>query len=160
MDVLVGVNKYRLEKEDPIEILDVDNTKVRLSQIARLEELKKNRDAKKVEASLEAITSAARSGSGNLLELAVDAARNRATLGEISDACEKVAGRYKAVIRMNKGVYLSEAKGDLNFEKARQMAARFAEREGRQPRIMIAKLGQDGHDRGARWWLPVCRYWF
>ena len=150
MDVLVGVNKYRLEKEDPIEILDVDNTKVRLSQIARLEELKKNRDAKKVEASLEAITSAARSGSGNLLELAVDAARNRATLGEISDACEKVAGRYKAVIRMNKGVYLSEAKGDLNFEKARQMAARFAEREGRQPRIMIAKLGQDGHDRGAK----------
>ena len=149
MDVLVGVNKYRLEKEDPIEILDVDNTKVRLSQIARLEELKKNRDAKKVEASLEAITSAARSGSGNLLELAVDAAR-RATLGEISDACEKVAGRYKAVIRMNKGVYLSEAKGDLNFEKARQMAARFAEREGRQPRIMIAKLGQDGHDRGAK----------
>lgn len=150
MDVLVGVNKYRLEKEDPIEILDVDNTKVRLSQIARLEELKKNRDAKKVEASLEAITSAARSGSGNFLELAVDAARNRATLGEISDACEKVAGRYKAVIRMNKGVYLSEAKGDLNFEKARQMAARFAEREGRQPRIMIAKLGQDGHDRGAK----------
>ena len=150
MDVLVGVNKYRLEKEDPIEILDVDNTKVRLSQIARLEELKKNRDAKKVAASLEAITSAARSGPGNLLELAPDAARNRATLGEISDACEKVAGRYKAVIRMNKGVYLSEAKGDLNFEKARQMAARFAEREGRQPRIMIAKLGQDGHDRGAK----------
>ncbi len=150
MDVLVGVNKYRLEKEDPIEILDVDNTKVRLSQIARLETLRKNRDSAKVEASLEAITRAASEKSGNLLELAVEAARNRATLGEISDACEKVAGRYKAVIRMNKGVYLSEVKDDAQFAKAREMAARFAEREGRQPRIMIAKLGQDGHDRGAK----------
>ena len=150
MDVLVGVNKYRLQKEDPIEILDVDNTKVRLSQIARLEILRKNRDSAKVEASLDAITRAAREKSGNLLELAVEAARNRATLGEISDACEKVAGRYKAVIRMNKGVYLSEVKDDAHFAKAREMAARFAEREGRQPRIMIAKLGQDGHDRGAK----------
>jgi len=150
MDVLVGVNKYRLQKEDPIEILDVDNTKVRLSQIARLEILRKNRDSAKVEASLDAITRAARDKSGNLLELAVEAARNRATLGEISDACEKVAGRYKAVIRMNKGVYLSEVKDDAHFAKAREMAARFAEREGRQPRIMIAKLGQDGHDRGAK----------
>jgi methylmalonyl-CoA mutase len=150
MDVLVGVNKYRLEKEDPIEILDVDNTKVRLSQIARLETLRKNRDSAKVETSLEALTRAARERSGNLLELAVEAARNRATLGEISDACEKVAGRYKAVIRMNKGVYLSEVKDDAQFAKAREMAARFAEREGRQPRIMIAKLGQDGHDRGAK----------
>ncbi|MFA5752242.1 MAG: methylmalonyl-CoA mutase [Bacteroidales bacterium] len=150
MDVLVGVNKYRLEKEDPIEILDVDNTKVRLSQIARLETLRKNRDSAKVDASLEAITRAARERSGNLLELAVEAARNRATLGEISDACEKVAGRYKAVIRMNKGVYLSEVKDDAHFAKAREMTTRFAEREGRQPRIMIAKLGQDGHDRGAK----------
>ncbi|MDD2329342.1 MAG: methylmalonyl-CoA mutase [Bacteroidales bacterium] len=150
IDVLVGVNKYRLDKEDPIEILDVDNTKVRLSQIARLESLRKNRDSAKVEASLEAITRAARDKTGNLLELAVEAARNRATLGEISDACEKVAGRYKAVIRMNKGVYLSEVKDDAHFAKAREMAARFAEREGRQPRIMIAKLGQDGHDRGAK----------
>ncbi len=150
IDVLVGVNKYRLDKEDPIEILDVDNTKVRLSQIARLESLRKNRDSAKVEASLEAITRAARDKTGNLLELAVEAARNRATLGEISDACEKVAGRYKAVIRMNKGVYLSEVKDDAHFVKAREMAARFAEREGRQPRIMIAKLGQDGHDRGAK----------
>ncbi|OQB71163.1 MAG: Methylmalonyl-CoA mutase large subunit [Bacteroidetes bacterium ADurb.Bin139] len=148
--VLVGVNKYRLEKEDPIDILDVDNTKVRLSQVARLEELKKNRDPKKVEASLAALTRAAGDNSGNLLELAVEAARNRATLGEISDACEKVAGRYKAVIRMNKGVYLSEVKDDLNFARAREMAARFAAREGRQPRIMVAKLGQDGHDRGAK----------
>lgn len=150
IDVLVGVNKYRLDKEDPIEILDVDNTKVRLSQIARLESLRKNRDSAKVEASLEAITRAARDKTGNLLELAVEAAHNRATLGEISDACEKVAGRYKAVIRMNKGVYLSEVKDDAHFAKAREMAARFAEREGRQPRIMIAKLGQDGHDRGAK----------
>ena len=148
--VLVGVNKYRLEKEDPIDILDVDNTKVRLSQVARLEELKKNRDPKKVEASLAALTRAAGDNSGNLLELAVEAARNRATLGEISDACEKVAGRYKAVIRMNKGVYLSEVKDDLSFARAREMAARFAAREGRQPRIMVAKLGQDGHDRGAK----------
>ncbi|MDD2289187.1 MAG: methylmalonyl-CoA mutase [Bacteroidales bacterium] len=148
--VLVGVNKYRMEKEDPIDILDVDNTKVRLSQVARLEELKKNRDSKKVEASLAALTRAAGDNSGNLLELAVEAARNRATLGEISDACEKVAGRYKAVIRMNKGVYLSEVKDDLNFARAREMAARFAAREGRQPRIMVAKLGQDGHDRGAK----------
>jgi len=150
MDVLVGVNKYRLEKEDPIEILDVDNTKVRLSQIARLETLRKNRDSSKVDASLEALTRAARNKSGNLLELAVEAARNRATLGEISDACEKVTGRYKAVIRMNKGVYLSEVKDDAQFTKAREMATRFAEHEGRQPRIMIAKLGQDGHDRGAK----------
>jgi methylmalonyl-CoA mutase len=150
IDVLVGVNKYRLDKEDPIEILDVDNTKVRLSQIAQLESLRKNRDSAEVEASLEAITRAARDKTGNLLELAVEAARNRATLGEISDACEKVAGRYKAVIRMNKGVYLSEVKDDAQFAKAREMATRFAEREGRQPRIMIAKLGQDGHDRGAK----------
>jgi methylmalonyl-CoA mutase len=148
--VLVGVNKYRLEKEDPIDILDVDNTKVRISQIARLEELKKNRNSEKVEASLVALTRAAGDNSGNLLELAVEAARNRATLGEISDACEKVAGRYKAVIRMNKGVYLSEVKDDLNFARAREMVARFAAREGRQPRIMVAKLGQDGHDRGAK----------
>jgi len=148
--VVVGVNKYRLEKEDPIDILDVDNTKVRLSQIARLEELKKTRDSKKVAASLAALTRAAADNSGNLLELAVEAARNRATLGEISDACEKVAGRYKAVIRMNKGVYLSEVKDDPYFAKAREMVASFAAREGRQPRIMVAKLGQDGHDRGAK----------
>ncbi|MFA6651771.1 MAG: methylmalonyl-CoA mutase [Bacteroidales bacterium] len=150
MDVLVGVNKYRLENEAPIAILHVAHPTVRLSQIARLETLRKNRDSAKVDASLEAITRAARERSGNLLELAVEAARNRATLGEISDACEKVAGRYKAVIRMNKGVYLSEVKDDAHFAKAREMTTRFAEREGRQPRIMIAKLGQDGHDRGAK----------
>ena len=148
--VVVGVNKYKLDKEDPIEILDVDNTMVRLSQIERLQELKKNRDSAKTEASLQALTRAAEEQSGNLLELAVEAARNRATLGEISDACEQVAGRYKAVIRMNRGVYLAESKDDSSFTKATEMARRFAEREGRQPRIMVAKLGQDGHDRGAK----------
>jgi methylmalonyl-CoA mutase len=148
--IVVGVNKYTLDKEDPIEILDVDNTMVRLSQIARLQELKKNRDSAKTEASLQTLTRAAEEQSGNLLELAVEAARNRATLGEISDACEQVAGRYKAVIRMNRGVYLAESKDDSSFTKATEMARRFAEREGRQPRIMVAKLGQDGHDRGAK----------
>ncbi len=148
--VVVGVNKYRLDKEDPIEILDVDNTKVRLSQIERLNHLKANRDSQKVEEALDALTKAAKEQSGNLLELAVEAARHRATLGEISDACEKVAGRYKAVIRMNRGVYLAESKDDPYFAKATELTRTFAEREGRQPRIMVAKLGQDGHDRGAK----------
>lgn len=148
--VVVGVNKYRLDKEDPIEILDVDNTKVRLSQIERLNHLKANRDSQKVEETLDALTKAAEEQSGNLLELAVEAARHRATLGEISDACEKVAGRYKAVIRMNRGVYLAESKDDPYFAKATELTRTFAEREGRQPRIMVAKLGQDGHDRGAK----------
>ncbi|MFA5497749.1 MAG: methylmalonyl-CoA mutase [Bacteroidales bacterium] len=148
--VVVGVNKYRLDKEDPIEILDVDNTKVRLSQIERLNHLKANRDSQKVEEALDALTKAAEEQSGNLLELAVEAARHRATLGEISDACEKVAGRYKAVIRMNRGVYLAESKDDPYFAKATELTRTFAEREGRQPRIMVAKLGQDGHDRGAK----------
>ncbi len=149
-DAIVGLNKYRLEKEDPLEILDVDNTKVRESQIARLNELRANRDEAKVKAALAAITKAATEKSGNLLELAVEAARVRATLGEISDACEEVAGRYKAVIRMNTGVYSSEVKNDSEFEKAKSLVAEFAKKEGRQPRIMIAKLGQDGHDRGAK----------
>lgn len=150
LDVIVGLNKYRLEKEDPLEILDVDNTKVRESQIKRLEDLRAKRDEARVKAALEAITNAARQKSGNLLELAVEAAKARATLGEISDACEAVAGRYKAVIRMNTGVYSSEVKNDSEFEKAKQLVAEFASKEGRQPRIMIAKLGQDGHDRGAK----------
>lgn len=150
LDSIVGLNKYRLEKEDPLEILDVDNTKVRESQIMRLKELRANRDEAKVKAALEAITKAAREKSGNLLELAVEAAKVRATLGEISDACEAVSGRYKAVIRMNTGVYSSEVKNDNEFEKAKQLVADFAKKEGRQPRIMIAKLGQDGHDRGAK----------
>ncbi len=148
-DVIVGLNKFRLEKEDPIDILDVDNTAVREQQIKRLGQLRASRDEKAVQAALAAITECARTGKGNLLELAVQAARVRASLGEISDACEAVAGRYKAVIRSISGVYSSEVKNDPDFEKARTMAADFARREGRQPRIMIAKLGQDGHDRGA-----------
>ena len=150
IDSIVGLNKYRLEKEDPLEILDVDNSMVRESQIARLKELRANRDEVKVKAALAAITKAAAEKSGNLLELAVEAARLRATLGEISDACEEVAGRYKAIIRMNTGVYSSEVKNDSEFEKAKSLVSEFAKKEGRQPRIMIAKLGQDGHDRGAK----------
>ena len=149
-DTIVGINKYRLEKEDPIEILDVDNAKVREQQIQRLKELRANRDNAKVQECLAAITEAVRNKTGNLLELAVEAAKNRASLGEISDACEAVVGRYKAVIRMNTGVYSSEVKNDSEFEKAKEMVAAFAKKEGRQPRIMIAKLGQDGHDRGAK----------
>ncbi|MDD2490618.1 MAG: methylmalonyl-CoA mutase [Bacteroidales bacterium] len=150
LDTIVGINKYRLEKEDPLEILDVDNTKVRESQIARLNELRANRDETKVKAALVAITEASANKTGNLLELAIEAAKVRATLGEISDACEAVAGRYKAVIRMNTGVYSSEVKNDSEFEKAKRLVTEFAKKEGRQPRIMIAKLGQDGHDRGAK----------
>ena len=149
-DKIIGLNEYRLEKEDPIEILDVDNTKVRESQIKRLEELKANRDNDKVKECLAAITKAVETKEGNLLALAVEAAKARATLGEISDACEVIVGRYKAVIRMNTGVYSSEVKNDSQFEKAKTIVAEFAKKEGRQPRIMIAKLGQDGHDRGAK----------
>ncbi|MBP9018238.1 MAG: methylmalonyl-CoA mutase [Bacteroidales bacterium] len=150
LDIIVGLNKYRLEKEDPIEILDVDNTKVRESQIARLKELRANRDETKVKNALAAITEAVKNKTGNLLELAVEAAKARATLGEISYACEVVVGRYKAITRMNTGVYSSEIKNDSDFEKAKMLVAEFAKKEGRQPRIMVAKLGQDGHDRGAK----------
>jgi methylmalonyl-CoA mutase len=149
-DTIVGVNKYRLEKEDPIETLEVDNTAVRDSQIKRLEKLRANRDEKAVQASLQAITEACKSGKGNLLELAVDAAQKRASLGEISFACEKVFGRYKAVIRSISGVYSSETRGNASFQKACELADRFAELEGRRPRIMVAKMGQDGHDRGEK----------
>ncbi len=147
---IVGVNKYRLEKEDPIDILEIDNTAVRLEQIKRLNELKANRDEAAVKEALEAITECARTKQGNLLELAVKAAGLRATLGEISDACEAVAGRYKAIIRTISGVYSSETKKDADFVKACELAEAFAKKEGRQPRIMIAKMGQDGHDRGAK----------
>ena len=149
-DAIVGLNKYRLEKEDPIDILDIDNTAVRLSQIERLNHLRANRNEAEVKEVLARITKCVESKQGNLLELAVEAAQKRATLGEISDACEVIVGRYKAVIRMNSGVYSSEAKNDSTFEQARKMCAEFAKKEGRQPRIMIAKLGQDGHDRGAK----------
>ncbi len=147
---IVGVNKYRLEKEEPIDILEIDNTAVRLAQIRRLEQLRAQRNEAAVQASLEAITRCAAGGEGNLLELAIVAARNRASLGEISDACEKIAGRYKAIIRTIEGVYRSETSDKSEFAEAQELARRFAELEGRQPRIMIAKMGQDGHDRGAK----------
>ncbi len=147
---IIGLNEYRLAKEAPIDILAVDNTAVRESQIKRLNELKANRDQAAVDAALAAITKCVETGEGNLLELAVEAAKVRATLGEISYACEVVVGRYNAVIRSISGVYSSAMKQDAEFEKAKQMCADFAKREGRQPRIMIAKLGQDGHDRGAK----------
>jgi methylmalonyl-CoA mutase len=147
---IVGINKYRLDKEDPIDILDIDNTAVRLSQIERLKKLRAERNEAEVQSALAAITRAAETGKGNLLELAIDAAKKRASLGEISDACEKVAGRYKAVIRTIEGVYKSEAKDKSEFKEAQELAQKFAEMEGRQPRIMVAKMGQDGHDRGAK----------
>ena len=147
---IIGVNKYRLLKEDPIDILDVDNTEVRRQQIDRLHDLKAQRDNETVKKALAAITECAKTGKGNLLELAVEASKLRATLGEISDACEDVAGRYKAVIRTISGVYSSETKKDETYQKACQLVEQYAKKEGRQPRIMIAKMGQDGHDRGAK----------
>ncbi|HRG02756.1 MAG: methylmalonyl-CoA mutase [Bacteroidia bacterium] len=147
---IIGVNEYRLEKEDPIDILEVDNTAVREQQIARLKELRTNRDNAAVQKALDAITECVRTGEGNLLELAVEAARLRASLGEISDACEKIVGRYKATIRTISGVYSSETKNDSDFERASGLTEQFAKKEGRRPRIMIAKMGQDGHDRGAK----------
>ena len=147
---IVGINKYALEKEAPIDILEIDNTEVRNEQVARLEELRKNRDEAKVQADLKAITECVRTGEGNLLELAVEAAKDRASLGEISDACEEVVGRYKAVVKTISGVYSSEAISDPDLKRARELTAQFAKKEGRQPRIMIAKMGQDGHDRGAK----------
>ena len=149
-EVIVGLNRYRLEKEAPIDILAVDNTAVRESQVKRLKELRANRDEAAVQKALAAITEAVKTKTGNLLELAVEAAKVRASLGEISDACEVVVGRYKAVIRSISGVYSSAMKNDADFAKAKEMVEEFAKREGRQPRIMIAKLGQDGHDRGAK----------
>ena len=148
---IVGINKYRLEHEDPIDILEVDNTEVRKEQCARLEVLKGDRDEAAVKAALEAITECVKDPSkGNLLDLAVKAAGLRASLGEISDACEKVVGRYSATIRTISGVYASGTKNDEFFVKAQELTAEFAKKEGRQPRIMIAKMGQDGHDRGAK----------
>jgi methylmalonyl-CoA mutase len=147
---IVGVNKYCLEKEAPIDILEIDNTEVRNEQVARLEALRKNRDEAKVQEALNAITECVKTGKGNLLEKAVEAAKLRASLGEISDACEKVVGRYKAIVKTISGVYSSETKTDPDFEKALELTTKFAKKEGRQPRIMIAKMGQDGHDRGAK----------
>lgn len=165
-DIIVGVNKFRLEKEDPLQILDVDNDMVRKQQIERLNQIKATRDNAKAAECLTNLTNAAKSiiseasitpdfsqekkDDNNLLSLAVEAARNRATLGEISDALEAVFGRYKAQIRSFSGVYSKEIKNDESFEKAKQLADAFAQKEGRRPRIMIAKMGQDGHDRGAK----------
>jgi methylmalonyl-CoA mutase len=149
-DIIVGVNKYRLEKEDPLQILDVDNQMVRLQQLEQLDRIKATRDTNKAQASLQKLTLCAQTGEGNLLEFAIEAARNRCTLGEISDALETVFGRYKAQIKSFSGVYSKEMKDDKSFEKAKQLADAFAKQEGRRPRIMIAKMGQDGHDRGAK----------
>ncbi len=149
-DVIVGVNKYQLKEEDPLHILEVDNEAVRLSQIERLKDIKAKRDGAKVTKSLNDLTACAKSNKGNLLDLAVKAAKNRATLGEISDALESVFGRHKAVHKTISGVYSKEIKDDKLFKKAIKFADKFSELEGRRPRIMIAKLGQDGHDRGAK----------
>ena len=149
-DIIVGVNQYRLEKEDPLQILDVDNQMVRKQQLEQLDRIKSSRNNGKVKNSLDQLIQCAKTAEGNLLEIAVEAARNRATLGEISDALETVFGRYKAQIKSFSGVYSKEIKNDESFEKAKQLANVFAEKEGRRPRIMIAKMGQDGHDRGAK----------
>lgn len=149
-DIIVGVNRYRQEQETFIETLEVDNTKVREAQIERLKKLKAERNQEEVEAILNKLTEACRTGEGNLLEISVEAARKRATLGEISMACERVFGRYQATIRAISGVYSTEIAMDNNFEKARKLADEFAALDGRRPRIMIAKMGQDGHDRGAK----------
>ena len=149
-DIIVGVNKYRLEKEDPLQILEVDNQTVRKQQIERLESIKATRNEAAVTASLLKLSQSAKSGENNLLALAIEAAKNRATLGEISSALEEVFGRYKAKIQSFSGVYSKEVKQDKSFEKAKSMTDKFAEQEGRRPRILIAKMGQDGHDRGAK----------
>jgi len=149
-DTIVGVNKYRLEKEDPIDTLEVDNTAVREAQLKRLKKLREIRNEDEVKQALEDITRSCETGEGNLLELSIDAAKKRATLGEISDACEGVFGRYKAEIKAISGVYSSETKDNASFKKACELADTFAELEGRRPRIMVAKMGQDGHDRGAK----------
>jgi methylmalonyl-CoA mutase len=148
----VGLNKYRLENEDPIEILEVDNTAVRLSQIKRLKEIKAKRDENEVQAALNAITHCTETGEGNLLDLSVKAARVRATLGEISYAIEKVCGRYQAMTKTISGIYSSEfgSGEDRVVDQVRGMTDEFAGREGRRPRILVAKMGQDGHDRGSK----------
>ena len=149
-DIIVGVNKFRLEKEDPLHILDVDNQMVRKQQLEQLDKIKASRNKEAVQNSLKKLTLCAQTGEGNLLEIAVEAARNRTTLGEISDALEVVFGRYKAQIKSFSGVYSKEIKDDKSFAKAKELANEFAKKEGRRPRIMIAKMGQDGHDRGAK----------
>ena len=150
VDTIVGINKYRLEHEDPIETLEVDNTAVRKAQIERLAKLRAERDNEAVNAALDALTECARTGKGNLLDLSIDAARKRASLGEISYALEKVFGRYKAKINLISNVYSSQTKESAAFKKAQELTDKFAKLEGRRPRIMVAKMGQDSHDRGAK----------
>jgi len=150
IDTIVGVNKYRLDHEDPIETLEIDNTAVRNAQIERLHKLRAERDNAAVEAALDRLTECARTGEGNLLELSIDAARKRASLGEISYALEKVYGRYKAKINLISNVYSSQTKESDAFKRAQELTDKFAKMEGRRPRIMVAKMGQDGHDRGAK----------
>lgn len=149
-DIIVGVNRYRSDEKTEFEILEVDNTKVRNSQVAKLKKIKEQRNKEEVKSSLDAISECAKTGNGNLLALAIEAAKNRATLGEISSAMESVFGRYKAEIRAVSGVYSSVAMKDKEFIKAKKLSDKFAELEGRRPRIMVAKMGQDGHDRGAK----------
>lgn len=149
-DIIVGVNRYQTDEDTSFDILEVDNNAVRISQIERLNRMKEERNQEEVEKALFEITMAAKTGSGNLLELAVDAARKRATLGEISDAMEKEFGRHKATVKSISGVYSGEAKSDKSFNEAKALADQFAALEGRRPRIMVAKMGQDGHDRGAK----------
>jgi len=149
-ETIIGVNRYRLEKEEAIDILDIDNTAVRLKQIEKLHALKAGRDDQKVEEALSALIKAAETGEQNLLELAVQAARVRATLGEISDAIERVASRHKAVIRSISGVYSTAFSNEEEIFEVKKMTDEFLENEGRRPRILIAKMGQDGHDRGAK----------
>ncbi|MBQ7063259.1 MAG: cobalamin-dependent protein, partial [Bacteroidales bacterium] len=150
VDTIVGLNKYRLDHEDPIDTLEVDNTAVREAQLRRLAKLRAERNSDDVQAALDALTRCAESGEGNLLELSIDAARKRASLGEISYALEKVYGRYKAKINLITNVYSSQTKDSDLFKKAQAMTDEFAKLEGRRPRIMVAKMGQDGHDRGAK----------
>lgn len=150
VQTIVGTNKYRLEHEDPIDILEVDNSAVREEQEAGLRKLRAERDNEACQKALDALTECVRTGEGNLLEHAVECAKLRCTLGEISDACEKIVGRYKAVIRTISGVYSSESKNDSDFAKACELTEEFAKKEGRRPRIFVAKMGQDGHDRGAK----------
>ena len=150
VDTIVGINKYRLDHEDPIETLEIDNTAVRNAQIERLHKLRAERDSAAVEAALNALTRCAETGEGNLLDLSIDAARKRASLGEISYALEKVYGRYKAKINLISNVYSSQTKESDAFKQAQELTDKFAKLEGRRPRIMVAKMGQDGHDRGAK----------
>lgn len=149
-DVIVGVNRFQVENKEQIDILEVDNAKVRQAQIERLNQLRSNRDTDKVNALLGELEEAAKSGNSNLMEIAIRCARERASLGEISDAMERAFGRYQASIRSIKGVYSAEAMGDEDFNNARELADTFSRLEGRRPRIMVAKMGQDGHDRGAK----------